>query len=57
MFEVVGNEGRKKLREIFCRRPEKFYLGLQIEKVFAFLLYAPFKHNFEKGRKLGLLTI
>ena len=33
LFEVVGNEGRKKLREIFCRRPEKFYLGLQIEKV------------------------
>ena len=27
LFEVVGNEGRKKLREIFSRRPEKFYLG------------------------------
>ena len=23
LFEVVGNEGRKKLKEIFCRRPEK----------------------------------
>ena len=33
LFEVVGNEGRKKLREVFCRRPEKFYLGVQIEKV------------------------
>ena len=32
LFEVVGNEGRKKLREIF-RRSEKLYLGIQIEKV------------------------
>ena len=32
LFEVTGNEGQKKLKEIFCRRSEKFYLGLQIDK-------------------------
>jgi len=28
----TGNEGQKKIKEIFCRRSEKFYLGLQIDK-------------------------
>jgi len=32
LFEVTGNEGQKKLKEIFCRRSRKFYLGLQIDK-------------------------
>jgi len=29
---LSGNEGQKKLKEIFCRRSGKFYLGLQIDK-------------------------
>ena len=32
LFEVTGNEGQKKIKEIFCRRSGKFYLGLQIDK-------------------------
>jgi len=30
LFEVVGNKGQKELKEMFCRRLEKFYLGLHI---------------------------
>ena len=34
LFEVTGNEGQKKLKEIFCRRSGKFLFGFANQQVF-----------------------